>query len=130
MTNAEMFEMRKSGATYQAIAEHCGISKQAVYQRIYHYVRKQNGIRGKGFDINKIPYQGLYDWFNENVGESVSSLCEKVFGNNCKNRYYKFRYFIIGKHDSSFKVSQLQRLCEVTDKSLEELTTLDSTHLA
>lgn len=116
-----MFEMRKSGATYQAIADSCGISKQAVYQRIYHYVRKQNGIRGKGFDINKIPYQGLYDWFNENVGESVSSLCDKVFGNNCKNRCYKFRYFIIGKHDSAFKVEHLKKLCEVTGKSFEDL---------
>ena len=122
MTNAEMFEMRKGGATYQEIADLCGISKQSVYSRLHYYVRKVNGIRGRGFDINKILYQGLYDWFNENMGESISSLCEKVFGSgNGKNYYDKFRFFIIGKHDSSFKVGHLKKLCEVTGKSFEEL---------
>lgn len=122
MTNAEMFEMRKGGATYQAIADKCGISKQAVYQKIYSYTRKLNGIRGKGFDINKIVYQGLYDWFNENMGESISSVCEKVFkSTNEKNYILKFRYFVIGKHDSAFKVEHLKKLCEVTGKSFEEL---------
>ena len=121
MTNAEMFEMRKSGATYQEIADLCGTSKQAVYSRLRYYVRKVNGIRGKGFDINQILYQGLYDWFNENMGESVSSLCEQVFDGNSGNYTHKFRYFIIGKHDSSFKVGHLKKLCEVTGKSFEEL---------
>ena len=116
-----MFEMRKSGATYQEIADKCGTSKQAVYSRLRYYVRKVNGIRGKGFDINQIPYQGLYDWFNENMGESVSSLCEQVFGTNNKNHLYKFKYFMLGKHDSQFKVAHIKRLCEVTGKSFEEL---------
>lgn len=116
-----MFEMRKGGATYQAIADKCGISKQAVYRRIYSYVRKINGIRGHGFDINQIPYQGLYDWFNENMGESVYSLYSKVFDTFSKERLAKFRYFIKGEHDSQMKLKHIQKLCEVTGKSFEEL---------
>lgn len=122
MTNAEMFEMRQGGASYQEIADKCGTSKQNVHRRLYLYVRKINGIRGRGFDINKIVYQGLYDWFNENIGESISSLCLKVFGDTNGIRYIKkFRCFIIGKHDSSFKVQHIKKLCEVTGKSFEEL---------
>ena len=116
-----MFKMRQDGATYQDIADKCGITKQAVHQRIRSYTRKLNGIRGKGFDINQIPYQGLYDWFDDNMGESISSLCDKVFGSISKYYLSKFGGFIKGKHDSSFKVEHLKKLCEVTGKSFEEL---------
>lgn len=38
MTTQEMVKMRKSGATYQEIANACGISRQAVHTRIKNFV--------------------------------------------------------------------------------------------
>ena len=121
MTNQEMYEMRKSGTTYQAIADLCGISKQAVYTRVYYYKRKVLGIRGRGFDIEKIVYQGIYDWFKENFDESPFSLFAKIYKNGSSTRLSTFRNFLKGEHDTFFSIKRIKKLCEVIGKPFEEV---------
>ncbi len=123
MKNAEMYEMYKNGSTYQEIGDALGISRQAVHQRMIYYKRKVMGIRGHGFNINDIVYQGIYDWFNEHYDESIYSLLVKVYGRNSSSAgsYVKFREFIIGEHDTHFKIKTIKRLCEVIGKPFEEV---------
>lgn len=42
MTTQEMVKMRNGGATYQEIADVCGISRQAVHRRIKNFVPPMN----------------------------------------------------------------------------------------
>ena len=121
MTTKEMYEMWERGITYQKIADEAGITKQAVYQRLLYYRHKIIGFRGKGFNINTIVYQGIYDWFKENFDASLYSLVYKVFGHSDGATMTRFRYFLIGKHDSHFKIEHIKRLCEITGKPFEEV---------
>lgn len=41
MTTQEMVEMRKGGATYQEIANACGLSRQRIHTRIKNYCAEQ-----------------------------------------------------------------------------------------
>ncbi len=121
MTNKEIYEMLQNGSTYQEIADIEGISKQAVHQRMILHKRKVYGIRGKSFNINKIVYQGIYDWFKEHLNESLHSLCRKVYQRPNNSSIVKLREFLKGKHDSIFKIEQIKRLCEVIGKPFEEV---------
>ena len=37
---AELYRLRNEGLTYQELADMYGVSKQAMYDRIYRYVRR------------------------------------------------------------------------------------------
>lgn len=119
--NKTMYEMLQSGSTYQEIADLYGISKQAVHQRVYRHKRKLDGIRGRHFDIDKIVYKGIYDWFQEHFDESLSSLILKVYGHKNNAAVTKFRGFLVGNHDTHFKTEHIKRLCELTGKTYEDL---------
>ncbi len=121
MTNEEMYAMLQNGVTYQKIADIEGISKQAVHQRMIFYKRKVNGIRGNGFNINHIVYQGIYDWFKEQLNESISSLCKKVYGYAQASTMINFRKFLKGEQDTHFTLKQMKRLCETVGKPFEEV---------
>lgn len=122
MTNEEMYKMYQNGDTFQKIADVCGISKQAVHQRMVLYERKVYGIRGKRKQrllIDKIVYKGIYEHFENNYNETITSMCKKVYGYATGNTD-KFKSFITGEHDSHFKLEHIKRLCEVVGKPFEE----------
>ena len=121
MTNQEIYEMYQKGYTYREIGELCGISKQAIHQRLYLFQRKLNGIRGHNFDINKIVYQGIYDWFNEHYDENISSLSAKLYASTNASRYEALRRFLIGENDTFFSIKRIKKLCEVIGKPFEEV---------
>lgn len=124
MTNKEMYDLYQKGATFQKIGDMCGISKQAVHQRMVLYERKVYGIRGKRKQrliIDKIVYKGIYEHFKNNYKETITSMCKKVYGYAVGTNCEKFKRFIIGEHDSHFKLKQMERLCEVIGKPFEEV---------
>lgn len=115
----EMVQMRESGMTYQQIADEFHVSRQWVNYILTHYYRGLKGQRGKGFDIEKIVYKGIYEHFKSNLFESVTSFTEKVYGGRTAH-VVKMREFIKGDHNTEFKLSQIQRMCEITGTTFEE----------
>ena len=114
----KIIEMRKKRMSFAAIGEEFGISKQAVCGLINRRNRRlSTGIRGKGFSIDKIVYQGIYDYFDQNEYETLTSFCEKVFGYVVTIR--KFEDFICGKGDVRFTLDRIKKICEVIGEPFE-----------
>ena len=120
MTNAEMMKMRIDGATYQEIADACGITRQDAHQRVQNYCKRiiNGGHRGRQFDYNGIVYQGIYEYFNNNTDESLSSFCNKIYGNTAQ--VGKLGSFFKGEIKSHFTIQQINKICEIVGKSFEE----------
>lgn len=115
----EMVQMRESGMTYQQIADEFKVTKQWVNYILTHYYRGLKGQRGKGFDIEKIVYKGIYEHFKKNLFESVTSFTDKVY----EKGHNKVRFiadFITGKSNSHLSIPQIQRMCEITGTTFEE----------
>jgi predicted DNA-binding protein YlxM (UPF0122 family) len=124
MTNKEMLQMRLDGATYQEIADICGISRQAVHEALKFYVKKiTEESRGQKFSLKTIKYQGIYDYFKKNENETVASFANKVYGRksgSCQGAG-KLRNFIKGDSDSYFNITQIKKMCEIIGKPFEEV---------
>ena len=116
--------MKMDGATYQEIAENCGISRQAVHQKIGHYVTElTRDKRGKKLNLESIKYDAFREYFEKNEKETATSFTQKVFGGECasSDRCGKLIYFMTGKHESFFTVRQIKRMCEIIGKPFEEV---------
>ena len=119
MTNAEMMKMRIDGATYQEIADACGISRQDAHQIIQNYYKKiVGGHRGSKLNCNDIVYKGIYEYFVDNPYESISSFGKKIYGD--PTRTSKVSQFIKGKSETHFTIQQINKICEIVGKSFEE----------
>jgi hypothetical protein len=112
--------MRLDGRTLQEIADHEGISKQAVYEKLETYKRKMAGARGHGFNINTIVYNGIYEHFAKNQHETVSSFAEKVYGTARGGHSATVRSFNQGERQSRFTIDQIKKICDIVGKSFEE----------
>lgn len=117
----EMYRLREKGFTYQEIADDYDCSRQNVWLIVNRYKSKVLGIRGHGFYIENIIYKGIYEHFRDNLGESLTSFAEKVFGYFSNNVGEKMRYFIGGYHEAKFTIPQIKKMCEATGKTFEEL---------
>lgn len=121
MTNKEMLEMRINGATFQEIADACGVSKQDAHERITRYFKKVvNSKRGQNFSCDEIIYEGIYEHFMRDENESVTSFAAKVFEDN-GTRSSTMKNFITGKNNSHFTVAQIKKICAVVGKPFEEV---------
>lgn len=117
MTTKEMVKMRIDGATYQEIADACGISRAAAHKAITQYFKREaNGVRGKGFCLYDVKNDAIREYFADHHLESVSSFSRKA-GVNA----HTMRAFLYGKTDSHFSVSQIRRICEIVGKPFEEV---------
>lgn len=116
----DLVEMRKNGATYTQIGKALGVSRQRAFQMLMHYDKSLKGIRGHGFCIDSIIYKGIYEHFEKDIYETITSFAEKVHRNRSAYIYPKIRDFITGEHNSMFTISQLQRMCEIVGKPFEE----------
>ncbi len=122
LTNKELYEWRQRGATYQEMADAEGISRQAVHQKVKAHERKLMGKRGRinGFNINKIVYKGIYEYFRDNVDETVYGFTQKVFGHS-QQKIQCVKRFLLGESESLFKVHHVPNMMEATGKSFDEL---------
>ena len=86
MTTKEMLQMRMEGATYQEIADKCGISRQRVHQKI----GKRQISRFKEISQERCVYVGLRNWMNTNK-ICIAELTRRIYGqndpdSNCRTR--------------------------------------------
>lgn len=115
----EMIEMKTSGnATFQEIGNFCGISRQAVKQRIDVYNNKLEKRR-KELPLEKIKYKGFYDYFLKNPDITVGKFAQKVFGYG--NYKTKMISFLLGESNATFTISQMIKMCEIVGKPFEEI---------
>ena len=122
MTAKEMFQLREEGKTYQEIADEIGKTRQWVHQAITNYTKRVlTSYRGKGFYLENIKYQGIFEHFLENEGETISSFTSKVYDTKYPSRTSTIRGFITGKQDSYFTIEQIKRICDVVGKPFEEV---------
>lgn len=124
MQMKKLIDMRENGATYQEIADAVGISKQRVHQIMLKNFPEMKGMRRNHFDIERIIYKGIYDYFKSHPYESLASFIRKIYG-HYGNEAKKIKGFITGASNKTFyTVSQIQRMCEITGSSFEELFAL------
>lgn len=112
---AEMKKMRDDGATLREIGEKHYMSPPRVSQLI-----KSDHIRGRGFNINRIIYQGIYEHFVNTPKEHAGTFARKIH-KNCDDDYStKMRYFLLGEHTARYSISDIKRICEIVGKPFEE----------
>ncbi len=117
----EMVEMRLNGATYKAIGEHFGVTKQRVYEIIHRRCGKISiGIKGK-IDIEDIVYEGIYRHFKDNPEQTFKKFCEGVCGFYTSAIQERMKNFLTGKHETLFKVKHIKKICEVCKMPFEEV---------
>ena len=122
MTVREMKEMRLKGATYTQIGKTCGVTRQRVNYLLTNYDKALKGMRGRGFDIEDIVYKGFYEYFRDNLYESITSFAVKVYGYSNNPFIQTFRKFVTGKQKrNTFPIPIIKKMCEVTGKNFEEL---------
>lgn len=122
MTAKEMYDLKASGATFQYIADICGVSKQAVQQKIVRYVNHSIlGKRGKHTDIDEIVYKGVYEYFVEHAEETFSSFARKIAGDDGGALIARIRNLITGKYDTHLSIPQIKLICEIVGKPFEEV---------
>ena len=114
--------MRINGATYKAIGEHFGVTRQRAHEIIHrHNGRLAIGTRYSGFPIEDIVFQGIYEHFLNNTRETMSSFTKKVYGQNGTASIQRLRNFLIGKHETYLRIKQVKKICEVCGKPFEEV---------
>ena len=121
MDNKVLYNMRKSGMTYKEIHEETGINLQSLYVRIKKYENGANRIRGWGFDIERIVYKGLYEYFVANPYESLTSFAKTVAMPMTGHYIEKIKNLLTGEHNSYFSIEQIKKICEVVGKPFEEV---------
>lgn len=113
--------MREHGHTYQEIGEKYGVSRQCVHRKMKDYERALKGIRGQKFDINRIVFKGMYDYFADHYAETMNSFSHKIYGYEDGPNLIKLRNFITGKQNTRFSIGQIKLMCAITGKTFEEL---------
>jgi hypothetical protein len=94
-----------------------GISKQAVSEIVKRSCgRLSYGIRGHGFKIEEIVYQGIYDYFIKNEQETLSSFCYKILSTGSVE---KIKYLIIGKRNCNLTLKTIKKICKVIGEPFE-----------
>lgn len=115
-------QMRRDGATYQEIANHFGVTRQAVHLNL-----KNHGRLRRRYDaiFNHCPYDGLRQFLQENKKVKIANLCNAVFGTCTETARSKTRRLIDGKK-VSMTVNNIKRLEKYTGMNFDELFYDDS----
>jgi predicted DNA-binding protein YlxM (UPF0122 family) len=119
MTTKEMVILHSEGMSFQKIADICGVSKQAVHQRVSTYCEDKICKRGRQFNVSKIKYKGLYEHFVNNPNETVTSLTIKIYGHRGKH-VAVIRTLLLGTN-STLPLNAFKKICEIVGKPFEEV---------
>lgn len=98
------FAMRIDGATYEAIGNHFGVSKQ--------YIHEVLGAPKKGAKIKNCIYPAIADWLD--AVRITESECAKA----CKMSLSSFQLKLSGKRQ--FKISEIRELLSFSGMTFEE----------
>lgn len=110
-------QMRNEGMTQQEIADVFGVSRQ----RIQQVLRKSIVYNRKyAADIEKIPYEGLYNYMVAHPSVTFPALAAILFGSSGKNENAVARSLAFGKNCRIGKRSY-DRLMAETGMTYEQL---------
>lgn len=109
-------EMRRQGKTYGEISKVFGVSRQRVQQAI----GKDPRARKEGTLVDRIPYQGLYDYMVAHPRLTVPAFAMIVFGNGDGATSNRMRYILTGEN-VAIKKKSMDKLLSVTGMTYEQL---------
>lgn len=109
-------QMRRDGATYQQIGDAFGVSRQRVQQVLKNQVR----LRKCSTDMEKIVYEGIYNYLMDHPRMTFPSLAMVMFGNSGNNENNLVQNLLRGR---SCKISKraYDRLIAATGMTYEQL---------
>lgn len=92
--------MRDSGASYTAIGERFGVSRQYAYQYLH---RHGEGTHRKCNSVEKIPYEGLYEYVKAKGMDGVRAICAATYGDAKTETLFKLNRYLHGDVDPSWR---------------------------
>ena len=122
-------QMRRDGASYQQIGDAFGVSKQRVQQVLKNQVR----LRKCSTDMEKIVYEGIYNYLMDHPRMTFPSLAMLMFGTSGSNENNLVHNLLHGRNCRIGK-SAYDRLIAATGMTYEQLFKLregfeeDATH--
>lgn len=116
ISTKEVFEMRKAGMTYKAIADRYGVSRQYIQQ-----VAPASVARKSHAEIETIPYKGIYQFLKENPRLSLVGFYRAITGGAYRNSTERVRNVIHGREDCRLSITEIRRLLEITGMTFDEL---------
>lgn len=118
---AHFIVLREQGKTYQEIGDIYGVSKQCVEQSIKGFeIRCNSRVRKDNYDIEKIMYRGVYDFFKNDNTMTASKLTRMIYGHSSSDISSRIMRLFKGE-SARTTIEEITKLIEVTDKSFEEL---------
>jgi hypothetical protein len=108
--------MRRDGATYKEIGAVFGVS----HQRISQILKNQIRTRKCSTDMEKIPYEGLYNYLMDNPKMTFPALAMAMFGAGDAKTSHKMRNLLHGKNCMVSKRSY-DKLMALTGMTYEQL---------
>lgn len=109
-------EMRRDGMTYKAIGEVFGVSRQRIWQALKTEGNKRKCIT----DIEKVPYEGLYNWLMADERMGYAGIAKIMFGSSNNARNNLVRNLCRG-HNCRIPKRAYDRLLAATGMTYEEL---------
>lgn len=109
-------QMRRDGASYEEIGKVFGVSRERVRQVLKNQVR----CRKYTTDMEKIAYEGLYNWLMDNQKVTFPALSYIMFGKRGTGHGNLMLNFVQGKNVKITKQS-IDRLIAKTGMSYEQL---------
>lgn len=109
-------QMRRDGATYEEIGAVFGVSRERIRQVLKNQVR----TRKCSTDMEKIVYEGLYNYLMDNPKMTYPALSMAMFGGGDTKTNNKLRHLLHGKNCMISKRS-LDRLMALTGMTYEQL---------
>lgn len=119
----EMVDLRKSGKTYQEIADMYGVSKQHIHKIISDVCRLNDITRKYSFDIENIVYEGVYELFANDKRMTITKLSKIIYGVALPthNEKEKVRRLILGQGESNFSIRNINNVLDYAGKPFEEV---------
>ena len=109
-------QMRRDGATYQEIGEYFGVSRQRIEQILKGKVK----ARKCSTDMERIPYEGLYNWLMDNPKVTYPTLAKIVLGNGENKSTNQITNLLHGRN-SLISKRAYDRLIAATGMTYEQL---------
>ena len=112
-------QMRRDGATYAESGAAFGVSRQRAEQ-VLKKQKEEGRARKFSTDMNKIVYEGIYNWMMDHPRVNYPSLTNIMFGHHRKDSQCAVMRFVQGK-GSKIPKRCYDRLMAATGMTYEQL---------
>ena len=120
----KIVETRNEGKTFQQIATFFNVSTQLVCSLFKaHEERAKSGYRGT-FNLDDVAYKGFYEHFKDKAFDTAYIFLTDIGEKPTPRNTMKMTDFLTGKRQMFLSVNQIQKMCDETGKTFEELFAL------